>query len=395
MIYKLASRDNIDGERFEVWPAVLNKSFTKFNNTIEDPIFHSEDDILNWLESKSRTKSSSRSTNSQDFRNGDPNKLYSVYRCDHKNNETLTGSESANINDCSNEDVFLYSLRQKKTSETYMTFINEKGERLKSSFKKIDQRHYVEITDYSSEMREIENTYFEGIYPLDMENSEMKDNQYEKYMKYVNDIHDLDTNENKEKTYDFIIGNSQLITRWISMFLERLTQVENYLEFFSKGGNIYYNINRDKDHEIMIKYILTILQRISKDTDENDKKQIRSLIIDPYLFDNEKEIYQVRYNKKIITWHKNYKYIIKQYNLIPSKEFATMIMKFNLGDFYKQHQSNENLATMIKNLEAIYGIDNGKFTDEPKMIVKRNNSYQTMHYKKLSKSFNKTNNKTK
>jgi len=380
MVYKLASRDNIDGERFEIWPAVLNNSFTKFNNAIEDHVFHSEDDILNWLESKSRTKSSLRTTNSQDFRNGDPNKLYSVYKCEHKD---------TSMTECANDDVFLYSLRQKKPSETYMTFINEKGERIKSSFKKIDQRQYVELTDYSSEMREIENTFFEGIYPLDIEDT--KDQKYTTYMKYVNDIHELDTNENRQKTYDFIIGNSSLTTRWISLFLERLTQVENYLEFFSKGGNIYYNINRDEDHEAMIKYILTILQRISKDSDENDKKQIRSIIIDPYLCDNEKEIYQVRYNKKMITWNINYKHIIKQYNLIPSKEFAMMIMRFNLGDFYKQYQSNENLSTMIKNLEAIYGIDNGKFIDEPKMIVKRNNSYQTLHYKKLSKSFGNNN----
>ena len=55
-------------------------------------------------------------------------------------------------------DVFMYSLRIKKTHETYMTFMNEKGKRIKSSFKKINNNLDFNVSEeeieYSSAPRD-------------------------------------------------------------------------------------------------------------------------------------------------------------------------------------------------------------------------------------------------
>lgn len=60
MVFRLASRDNINSDKFDLWPAVLNRSFTKFNNKIESQVFNSEDEMLNWLDSRCRIKGSEK-----------------------------------------------------------------------------------------------------------------------------------------------------------------------------------------------------------------------------------------------------------------------------------------------------------------------------------------------
>jgi hypothetical protein len=345
MIYKLASRDNIDSERFESWPAVLNNSFKKFNNMIEEPLFNSEDDILNWLESKCRTKSTNRYTNIQEFKNGDPNKLYSVYLCKHENpyhnNETC--------------DIFLYSLRIKKPSEAFMTFTNERGKRINSSFKKIDiQMPATEIFEFSSDIREIRKEYFEGIYPIDINYDDPKDVQY---MEYVKKMHNYDNDENKNKEYIMTIDDK---TKWIDYFLHKLNHIEKYLRFFAEGGDIYININPSDVHNSLIDEIFKLLDDNAKNTIEDISMQlkIKNLIVDPLL--SEGEIFQVRHNKSLVTWHANYSHIIRKFKIIPSKQFVEMILNFNLSDFFKQVQSDDNLLSMINNIKEIYKINDVK-----------------------------------
>lgn len=378
MIYKLASRDNIDGERFDSWPAVLNKTFNKFNNVVEDHIFRSEDDILNWLESKCRTKSSSRYTNIQEFRNGDPNKLYSIYSCTHT--DPNHGSEQC--------DVLVYSLRVRKAHEAYMTFVNEKGTRVKSSFKRIDNKvDYSLSTDdieFSSSPREINKEYYEGVFPLDKDDS---DNLQIRYLEFVKSVHELDSVENKAKDYDVVFVDSSQGGRWLDKFLKKLEHVERFLEFFAKGGNNQINIDKDPDHDEMLKFIFKLLADNRRDTQEDRDMQlnIRNMMIDPYLCSA--EIFQIRYNRTLLTWHRNYAYIIKKLGIMPSKIFADTIMRFDLADFYKQIHTRDNLSAMIKNIDEIYGISSNDTEQKITFVRGKNRDVERPKFFKMVKSF--------
>jgi hypothetical protein len=382
MIYRLASRDNIDSERFESWPAVLNISFTKFNNCVEEPIFSSEDDVLNWLESRSRTKSINRHTNVQEFRNGDPNKLYSVYGCTHPN---------AN-HGCEMNDTFLYSLRHKKGNETFMTFTNEKGKRIKSSFKKIDQRmQNIEEVEYSADIREIQGEYYEGIYPIepiDIKNDgsgDQIDMIEKRYLQFARGINEMDTLENKKKEYSVVMIDKPI--KWIDCLVERLEHVERYLEFFARGGNTSISLPNDPERQDMIQHIFKMMAEYRKCTPEDTTLQlnVRNIVIDPLLCTT--ETFQVRHNKMLISWHRNYSYIIRKYNLIPSKQFSDMILNFSLFDFFKQLQNKENLSAMIKNLEDIYNVRYIKENIQDKNIILVKDRNKRYKINKIVKSF--------
>lgn len=349
MKYKLACRENIDAQNLEIWPALLDDTFTKFGNIIIDNLFSSEDDVLNWLESKSRTKSFARQTNVQEFRNGDPNKLYSVYLCEHDN--PTHGNE---IN-----DTYVYCLRFKKPSEAPDTFTNERGQRLQSSFKKINIPLDIKdpVNNYSSKPREIKNEYYEGIYPLDINNNNILSKIY---MEYVMKIHNLDTENDDNTGYvivtaDTIYNNS---STWLYNFTEKLELVEKYLRFFSEGGNTIVNLTKDNEQQSLIDYILKILDEHKQDSIETHDvhNKLKNIVIDPILYNS--EVYRIRYNKTYITWHKNYSNIIKLYKLIPSKTFSDIILNFTLADFYKQIQSKNQLMKLINNIETLYNIDN-------------------------------------
>ena len=362
MMYKLASRDNIDGERFESWPSILNPDFKKFNNTIEEHIFSSEDDILNWLDSKCRTKYSNRHTNVQEFRNGDPNKLYSIYKCSNDKN------------------TFIYSLRYKKTNETYMSYINEKNVRLKSSFKKIDNKidfniESIDHDNYSSAPRYINREYYEGIYPLDIDEN---DYLQKEYMNYVKRIHKLDIEEKQKEEYLFVHVSSSISLKWLDRFLNKLDHVENALQFFSKGGNNQINLDIEYDHKDKLNEMFRLLEYNSLNTTEDLELQIniRNMMVDPILSNN--DIYQLRYDKTLLTWNKNYGYIIKTLKLMPSKIFSEIIINFSLMDFYKQIHSRENIMAMINNINEIYDL-----CDQPKIINKNKPKFL-----KIVRSFN-------
>lgn len=386
MVYRLTSRDNIDSDKFDIWPAVLNHSFTKFNNRIESQYFNSEDELFNWLDSRCRTKMPDRKANVQEFRNGDPNKLYSVYYCTHQTNDHENGERNM-------YDRFLYSVRRKRSREAHMTYANEKGDRIKCSFKKIDNKldfnNDDNGMDYSTGLRIINREYFEGIYPLDLD---VSDQLQTRYLDFVNDIHNNDNDPDKtKKEVAMVFACDGFTLRWLDKFIKKIECVEKYLEFFSKGGNIHVNIEKYREHEPLVRRILKLLSDNRMNTPEDDVIQIniRNMIIDPYMCDG--EIYQIRYNKTLLSWHKNYVHIIQKLKIIPSKEFANVIMNFTLADFFKQIQTNENLEVMIKNIEDIYGIRKVS-TDIMPLYFNRNvnrpksNEIQLFH--KMTKSFN-------
>lgn len=343
-MYRVASRDNIDPDRFERWPAVLNRNFSKFNNTVEELTFASEESILNWLESRSRVKSMNN-TNMKGFKNGDPNKLYSVYRCNHDGDRTHDNTMDIH-------DEHLYSLRFKRPMEAHNTFANEKGVRMSSSFKKIDiQTHVEEDIEFSKDIRNINKEYFEGIYPIEINETDELGKQY---MTFVLKINNMDE-ENKNGEFTYTIAEKT--TKWIDTFLDKLNLVERYLEFFARGGNTFININnQDEEKDIMVKHIFRLMAENRLCTKEDDEMQmsVKNLVNDPILFNG--QIYQVRFNKSFLTWHKNYGHMIRKYRLMPSRVFANLILRFTLADFFKQYQTKENIYAMASNLEDIYNV---------------------------------------
>jgi hypothetical protein len=253
MHYKLVSRDNIESNILEVWPPVLDERFTLFNNHVIEMTFPSEEQIFNWLDSRSRTKYANKMTNTQKAKNGDPNKIYAVYYCDSEDPDFLP--------------IYMYSIKMIRPGEPQFTYTGTNGERVKTSFKKYnipkydlleriipsalendpEARTMIEgAVVHSSELREVHFKYFEGIYPIsqdlgvdmreisgeNQESSEDDDSgvplpdkpyirtitknkpkpkpkilkmvqktekeiHYEDYMKYVSAIHKLDTEQQR------------------------------------------------------------------------------------------------------------------------------------------------------------------------------------------------------
>ncbi|VBB18596.1 hypothetical protein YASMINEVIRUS_1059 [Yasminevirus sp. GU-2018] len=385
MSYRLASRENIDSDKFDLWPAVLDRSFTKFNNRIEPFVFNTEDEILRWLDSRCKAKISERTTNVQEFRNGDPNRLYSVYRCEHNGNTNHSNSEDGLF------DKFLYSLRVKKPAEAFMTYSNDKGERVKSSFKKLDSKiefsNVDEEIDYSSDVRLINGEFYEGIYPID---EDEKDRTHLRYLDFVKTVHDSDPNGEKEE-FSIVFANSGYAVRWLDKFTKKLEVVQRYLEFFAKGGDAYVSIEKDDEHDTMIRYIFKTLSDNRLDTPEDDLMQlnVRNMVIDPYLCNN--EIYQIRYQRTLLSWHKNYVHIIKKLGLMPSKQFADTIMNFSLMDFFKQIHSRENLEAIIKNIEMVYGVQAKKVEPDGNIRVIGRFRSDAPKFHKVVKTFSSNN----
>lgn len=183
MYYKLVSRDNTEPDILDAWPPVYDPNFTVYNNKILDLTFPTEPEIFTWLDSVSRFKTSTKMTNSQRSRNGDPNKIYAVYF--FKNNST----------DPNVVPLYLYSVKMIKPGDPQLIIISDTGERIKSYFKKYNVQKYnlfdrldltmdedtsrssnnLDTLDssnkiiHSSDFRIVHHKYFEGIYPISEE----------------------------------------------------------------------------------------------------------------------------------------------------------------------------------------------------------------------------------
>lgn len=380
MPYKLASRDNINTELLNPWPAILDNNFKLFNNAIETQIFHDEDQIMNWLEAKRRdiklNKYSvihkNKLNNQSAYKNGNPNKLYSVYECNHDN--VHHGMEL--------RDTHLYDMRIKKNNEAHSTFKTSNGKRVLSSFIKVNRQLILkEKVEYSSDMRIIRDQYYEGIYPLDINNDKQEEVDY---MNYVTKIHNMDIERNMEKKFSIIVADTNYTSKWLEIFINKLMVVERYLCHFASGGkgNISLGINHERDAKI--KYVLNILSEHRQGTIEDaiDHNKITNLVVDPLLYDG--NTYQIRYKDTMLSWHKNYSYMLRKYQMIPSREFAEHIFNFNIASFYGQQQNINNLDSIIKNLEDYYGVENVIMNTR---FVGNKSNNRKVKYHKITKSF--------
>ena len=450
MHYKLVSRDNIESNILEVWPPVLDQSFTLFNNRVIDRNFPTEEQIFNWLESRSRMKYANKMTNTQKAKNGDPNKIYAVYYCDSDDPEFLP--------------IYMYSIKMIRPGEPQFTYVGESGERVKTSFKKYNEQKYdllerivppaMEDDEearsmisggivHSSNLRSVHAKFFEGIYPIsedlgvdireingevDEEEKNMEDVgiplpdkpyirtiakrkskpkpsplkmvqktqkeiHYEDYMKFVVAIHNLDKEQRRflrnisspessednyqdgyqdnyqdnyqdDRTFDVVFSDPS--DKWLDHFLSKLEKIESYLRILSTGGRGQFHLrysgssNAGGQHEIkrqnMIQDIKRILRSNIDMTQEtaDEFRKIDNLVTDPLLFDG--NVYQVRYDNTLLTWHSNYSEVMRDLRIIPSKHFSIFVTMFDFSDFFKQNQPIEHLATIYENLMSMYQI---------------------------------------
>lgn len=138
--------------------------------------------IFNWLESRSRSKAAQKMTNSQNPRNGDPNKIYSVYFCADPMDDEHNPNQPPSC---------LYSIKMIRPGEPQPIIMTKTNERIKTSFKKyniqkVDLFDRMDLYDelhersvkpvipesqiiHSSDLRQVHFKFFEGIYPIDQE----------------------------------------------------------------------------------------------------------------------------------------------------------------------------------------------------------------------------------
>ena len=378
-MYRIASRYNTNGDKFDIWPAVLNSSFNEFDNRIEPTTFINENDIYKWLDSKRRSLENTKQTKNQEICNGDPNRIYSVYMCNHTDTTHTNGDDGL-------YDTFLYNLRLKKTSESIIIYQTEKGIKRNSSFNKIHAK--IDFNNngidmlYSSDPCIVGGELYEGVYPLAPIN-EKTDTVFQEYQGYVTKVREADVTKSNSPI-DMVMVDSSYGERWLSKFLKKLKYVELYLDFFAKGGDIFVKLPKDPASQQMISYIYDLMEKCRQNTSEDDlfQESVRNMISDPALFQG--SVFQIRCDKTLITWNKNYSYILSKYKLIPSKIFADIIMNFNMMNFYRQYRDSSNLQTIIGNLETIYGVNSTrmiqsrKFSNVPKTPAK---------FKMISRSF--------
>ena len=452
MHYKLVARDNIESTILEIWPPVLDERFILFNNRVIDRNFPTEEQIFNWLDSRSRTKHASKMTNTQMAKNGDPNKIYAVYYCDADDPDFLP--------------IYMYSIKMIRPGESQYTYTGENGERIKTSFKKYNIQKYDLLERivppalenmnteedrsviegaivHSSDIRTVHSKYFEGVYPISQDlgvnmrelNGNIEDEydedeeieagiqlpdkpyirtivrpnakpapkplkiiqktekeiKYEDYMKYVLAIHKLDTEqrrflrdrginltndfdtrgpnddlyeENFEDSRSFDVVFADTTDKWLDNFLTKLEKIELYLRILADGGRGAFHLrysgssNAGGQHEIrrqnMIQEIKRILRTnidMSYETSE-DFRKIDNLVSDPILFDG--NVYQIRFDDTLLTWHSNYSEIIRDLRIIPSKQFCIFVIMFDFSDFFKQNQPIEYLNQIYENLMTMY-----------------------------------------
>ena len=350
MPYKITSRNNLDNENLQNMPAVLDGEFVDMGNVVESGIFMNESDILAWLESRLNSRNI--------IKNDILNKTFSIYEY---------------TNDDYSDVMYKYSLRLKKQNEVNTTYVLNSVKK-SSSFKKFNisdfSIHTLKDIQYSSDMFVYKYQLYEGIYPLDLDIQDTKENDY---FSYVKTIYNQEA-ENHNKEYELIFATTKQDHRWIDIFLKKLNIIEQILDNMSNKKYNMILFNTNIHHTTMIKYIYDIL------VDDNDTNtRIKNLITDPIFFNQ--SVYQIRLNDTMLTWHASYSHIIRKYKLIPSKRFVDTVITFGINTLFKQYQTKDNLTQIIKNIETLYNIST------PYVPTERSMQSQKSRFNKVIKYF--------
>ena len=205
--------------------------------------------------------------------------------------------------------------------------------------------------------------------PIKMITRTERQQRNDDFMGFVRAIHTMDSQQNRSSAgaeYDVIFSDPS--DKWLDHFCDKLEQVEKYLRFLAIGGRGQFHlryhrglgtyIQSNDQYEIkrksLIEEIHSILEAnrdLTKETSD-DFLRISNLVTDPLLFDG--NLYQVRYDETLMTWHAQYSRIIRELRVIPSKQFCIFIIAFDLSDFFAQKQSVDVLEELHHRMSELY-----------------------------------------
>lgn len=327
-IYRVASRHI---NMCDITPAVLDKNFTQYGNTIIPYIFNNIEDIKKWLSSASIIKTNNSMTMNNKYYKGDPNVIYSVYLCDH--------DDKTHNNDNSMCDKFMCNLK--------MIIQNDKIICIQlNNIIPFYANH--ENMRFSASARNINGVINEGIIPVNNDDKITKI-----YNKYATNIHNMDINKNIFNNISIIYVNNNVVKRWVELFIKKMEYVENHFISITKNSNTFIKI--DKSYTDIIDYIFELINK-NMNNNDGEKNKIRAMINNPIFYDNVNNIYHCRYKDTFITWHKYYKYVLQTCNIMPSRDFSDFIINFDLTYLHNQIHSKEKLIKLIHNIYKIYNI---------------------------------------
>jgi hypothetical protein len=394
-LYIVASRDNIRSNVLECFPPILKDDYNDFNNKILSSKFSNENEIILWLENTDKIDSikSNNKYNKNIRRNvlsrDDIQSLNQIRLLDEKSsNKSNKRNKKINYVDKlfgiysydkeSSKIEYMYSLRKKYGNESY-TIMNENGKKKFSLFKRVHDNKLTNFNmddfEYSSDTIVISGQLYEGIYPLNLEIGK-NNNLVREYIDFVMDIHKNNKNSNDSPRDIYIVDDLKARKLHLSL-ISKLKMIEKLLiDNISRKDSIFEPSNNSKRNDL-IKYTINLLKNRKSDTNLIDR--ILPLIVDPILFND--EIFQIRFENNLITWHKNYSDILIKYSIMPSKKFTKLILDFDISDLKKMYQSYDNIMKITINLEEYLNLDIKKNSERKPIVNKKRK------FKKLQATF--------
>lgn len=393
--YIVVSRDNVRSNVLEKFPPIMDENFKEFNNEILSSKFHNETEIMLWLENSNKRDSIQDNSryNKSIRRNILPYeevmslKNLRLDKLDRSNN-----NRSKNINthidkiygvysfDKETKKVkYLYSLRKKLPHESH-TIIRENNKKIFGTYKRVCENTLGEFMldsfEYSSDPIKISGQQYEGIYPL---NLEIKHNNKDIISEFIDFVKDIYKNENtKIDSRDISIIDDTESRKLQLSLISKLKAIEKLLIDITSRNDTLFEPKNNTQRNDLISYTIHLLRKHNDDIKLSD--DILSLIMDPVLFNG--EIFQIRFENELITWHKNYSDILLKYSIMPSKYFTKLILDFDISDLTKLFQSYDNILKIAMNLEKYFDL-NVENENQRKIVT-----IPRRKFKKLQAKFN-------
>lgn len=340
---RVASRDMRGDQWSNKWPALLDYTIDTvcaplfLNNMTVDKLFIDTNDIYEFI----KLQNSTNVMPDQHY-----NSLYTIYR------ENDTGWEPH------------YSLRPKLFHEANINYLNDKGVRDILPYVHVEIPRIIIDPQiiYSTPMIRLNTkkymSYFEGIFPLTI-NSRQDKYYMNEYVQPISKF--IDTAQTEIKLVKY---NPNKKPSWLPGFLEKLVLIQVELEKISYNNGFF---DQPTDYFKMIDQ-LKKSYAIYNTFQENGKitfpmngdlnASIKQILFIPIFYDG--SLYQIKYNEKIITWHKLYQYMIDKNNWVPSKDFFDMVSNVNIftwslqyAEYAVVYQALEELVKVCENNQIV------------------------------------------
>lgn len=388
--YIVVSRDNVRGNVLEKFPPIIDENYKDFNNKIITSKFHNESEIVLWLENSDKKDANQNSNNNKRSIRRNILSASEVLSIDklrqNSNRRNLNTSKSIDkiygvylFDKEKNETKYMYSLRKKLPNES-LTILRKNDKKIFSIYKRVNENKLSNFNlddfEYSSDPIKISCQKYEGIYPLNLEIDKNNKDVIMEFIDFVKDIYKNEKINVKLRDISIIddIGSRQLQLSLVT----KLKSIEKLLIDITSRNDTIFKPSNNRKRDDLIKYTINLLRKYNKESGLGD--DILSLIMDPVLFNG--EIYQIRFENELITWHKNYSDILLKYSVMPSKFFTKMILDLDISDLTKLFQSYDNILKITINLEKYFDINVQNENQRKPIIIPRRK------FKKLQAKFN-------